>query len=50
MARIADHLNIADDFGSKALNQSIEPGREKTNNLGSDQAQHKAGCTITEED
>ena len=26
-----------------------EPLREKTNNLGSDQARHKPGCTITEE-
>ena len=25
-----------------------EPVREKTNNLGSDQVQHKPGCTVTE--
>ena len=26
-----------------------EPVREKTNNLGSDQARHKLGCTVTED-
>ena len=26
-----------------------EPAREKTNNLGSDQVRHKAGCTVTED-
>ena len=25
-----------------------EPVREKTNNLGSDQARHKPACTVTE--
>ena len=27
----------------------IEPLREKTNNLGSDQVRHKANCTVTED-
>ena len=27
----------------------IELVREKTNNLGSDQARHKPGCTVTED-
>ena len=27
----------------------IEPVREKTNNLGSDQVRHKQGCTVTED-
>ena len=26
-----------------------EPMREKTNNLGSDQVQHKSACTVTED-
>ena len=26
-----------------------EPVREKTNNVGSDQVQHKLGCTVTED-
>ena len=26
-----------------------EPAREKTNNLGSDQVQHKPTCTVTED-
>ena len=26
-----------------------EPVREKTNNLGSNQARHKPGCTLTED-
>ena len=28
---------------------SIEPVREKTNNLGSDQVRNKTACTITED-
>ena len=28
---------------------SSEPVREKTNNLGSDQARHKPGCTVTKD-
>ena len=31
------------------FNHVIEPVREKTNNLGSDQVRHKSGCTLTEE-
>ena len=27
----------------------IEPVREKTNNLGSDQVRHKPGCAVTED-
>ena len=29
--------------------KTYEPVREKTNNLGSDQVQHKTACTITED-
>ena len=28
---------------------AYEPVREKTNNLGSDQVRHKAGCTVKED-
>ena len=31
------------------LSSINEPVREKTNNLGSDQVQHKPGCTVTED-
>ena len=30
--------------------QSNEPVREKTNNLGSEQVQHKPACIVTEDD
>ena len=29
--------------------KEYEPVREKTNNLGSEQVQHKPGCTVTED-
>ena len=32
------------------FSQQIEAVREKTNNLGSDQARHKPSCTVTEDD
>ena len=32
-----------------SLVETFEPVREKTNNLGSDQVQHKLGCTVTED-
>ena len=35
-------------YGSEKPCVSFEPVREKTNNLGSDQVQHKPTCTVTE--
>ena len=32
-----------------AVVKVYEPVREKTNNLGSDQVQHKLGCTVTDD-
>ena len=35
--------------GCTATKDSNEPVHEKTNNLGSEQVQHKPACTVTEE-
>ena len=37
---LSKYLNLHDIF---------KPVREKTNKLGSDQVQHKPGCTVTED-
>ena len=51
----ARHHGLADipklDASGKSVipGMTIEPLREKTNNLGSDQARHKPTCTVTED-
>ena len=36
-------------YSGRCYNSLTEPVREKTNNLGSDQVQHKPDCTVTED-
>ena len=36
-------------YKQKLVVSIIEPVREKTNSLGSDQVRHKPGCTVTED-
>ena len=46
------YLQIQDEtvqFGSFFFFIKYEPVREKTNNLSSDQVQHKPGCTVAED-
>ena len=39
------NIHVVDGYATVLF----EPAREKTNNLGSDQVRHKAGCTGTED-
>ena len=36
-------------YGIYAMALTYDPVREKTNNLGSEQIQHKPGCTVTDD-
>ena len=44
--RDSQGISVYNYSGPEVLN---EPVHEKTNNLGSDQVQHKPACTVTEE-
>ena len=45
------YTNLQTDMENHCLRSGnmYEPVHEKTNNLGSDQVQHKPGCTVTED-
>ena len=42
-------IALAENSLKDFKNLTIEPVREKTNNLDSDQVLHKPGCTVTED-
>ena len=42
------HDKMSAVIGKRPTAKQYEPVHEKTNNLGSDQVQHKPGCAITD--
>ena len=47
MNQIKNAIHIREETPA-FVSQLYEPVREKTNNVGSDQVQHKPGCTVTD--